>query len=65
MSTGRIVAIVVMVALSVVGTAIGSAESLGIDKSGVALLGLVNTGLGALALVLPKVQGNGDPEPHG
>ena len=48
--------VLVAVSLAMIGAAIASADALDMTKQQVAVLGIASTGLGVLALVLPKIQ---------
>ena len=48
--------VLVAVSLAMIGAAIASADALDMTKQHVAVLGIASTGLGVLALVLPKIQ---------
>lgn len=49
-------AVVVAVALVMLGSAITAAPSLGLTDGQIALLGILSSGLGVVASVLPKIQ---------
>lgn len=64
-TTQYILAIVVAVALVMIGFAIGSSSALGLSQQQVAILGMVSAGLGVVASVLPRVQATPSDERKG